>query len=310
MSSLPGPARRTSRLTRMYVAGWGILAAVALAYLVVLAIRPDFGAGSVTRITPAQPEPTQVQRTISKALAELQSVRQSVAEAWTQIGALKDAVSRQEDQSRTVAALSHEVADLRSTVAGQDERGRTLAARLAAVESRQLGAEGPSQARVSQPAAASSRNQAAELAAPTVTGSVDERPGRANAGEAKVASAQRPHHDDRPKQAGAAAMPLGGDKVAAAAPKAPAIKGPVGLQLATGQSADALRLAWLRVITTQKEALQGLEPRYAEVKIATGVIYRLIAGPVDSSELAARICADLKAKKVSCAVASYTGQPL
>ena len=315
MSSHAGPARKANRLTTLYVATWGILAAAALAYLVVLALRPDLGAGVVTRITPAQPEPTQVQRTVSKALAELQSVRQSVAEAWTQIGALKDTVSRHEDQGRSVAALSHEVADLRSSVSGQDERGRVLAARLSAVESRQAGGDGTAHARASGPMAGSPRNQAMEVAGATITGSVEERSGgRPSGTEARSSQPVQPQRatpEGAPKQAGAAAMPaFAAPKVVSVAPKAPAIAGPVGLQLATGPTADALRLAWLRVSSEQKEALQGLEPRYAEAKIASGVVYRLIAGPVANSEEAARICADLKARKVSCAVASYAGQPL
>jgi hypothetical protein len=75
MSSHAGTARRATRLTTVYVAAWGILATAAVAYLMVLAFRPDVS-GIITRVAPAPPEPTQVQRTISKALAELQSVRQ------------------------------------------------------------------------------------------------------------------------------------------------------------------------------------------------------------------------------------------
>jgi hypothetical protein len=315
MSSHAAPARRANRLTTLYVVTWGILAAAALTYLVVLAVRPDLGAGVITRITPAQPEPTQVQRTISKALAELQSVRQSVAEAWTQIGALKDTVSRHDDQSRTMTALGHEVADLRSSVAGQDERGRVLAARLSAVEARQGGGDGATaHVRASAPSSGSPRGQAMELAGATITGSVEEKGTRLSGAEARSAppmQQQRAAQETAPKQAGAAAMPaFAAPKVASAAPKAPAVTGPVGLQLATGPSADALRLSWLRVSSGQRDALQGLEPRYAEVKTASGIIYRLIAGPVASSEEASRICAGLKAQKVSCAVAAYAGQPL
>ena len=312
MSPNSGPAPRANRLTTLYVATWGVLAVAAVAYLVVLAIRPDIGSGIVTRITPAQPEATQAQRTISKALADMQSIRQSVAEAWTQIGALKDTVAKQEDQRRAVTALSHEVAELRSSVAGQDERGRVFAARLAAVESRQTGDGMPAQVRASLPESA--RGQAHEMAGVTITGSVEERTSRPSSSEARSsapAQSQRASEEAEQKHAVATVQAaIATPKVTAAAPKAPAIAGPVGLQLATGPTADALRLAWLRVSSGHKDALQGLEPRYAEAKTPTGVIYRLIAGPVGNSDQAARLCADLKSKKVSCAVASYSGQPL
>jgi hypothetical protein len=313
MSPNSGPAPRANRLTTLYVATWGVLAAAAVAYLVILAIRPDIGSGMITRITPAQPEATQAQRTISKALADMQSIRQSVAEAWTQIGALKDTVAKQEDQRRAVTALSHEVAELRSSVAGQDERGRVLAARLAAVETRQTGDGTPAQVRASLPE--SSRGQLQEIAGLTITGSVEERTSRPSSSEARSSAPtqpQRASEEAEPKHAVATAQAaFGTPKTISTAPKAPpAITGPVGLQLATGPTADALRLAWLRVSSGHKDALQGLEPRYAEAKTPTGVIYRLIAGPVGNSDQAARLCADLKSKRVSCAVASYSGQPL
>jgi hypothetical protein len=312
MSPNSGPAPRANRLATLYVATWGILAAAAVAYLVILAIRPDVGSGIVTRVTPTQPEPTQAQRTISKALADMQSIRQSVAEAWTQIGALKDTVSKQEDQRRAVTALGHEVAELRTSMASQDERGRVLAARLAAVESRQTSDGMLAQVRASLPD--SSRGQSHELPGVTITGSVEERTTRASSSEARSSpptQAQRASEETEQKTAVATAQAaFGTPKVISSAPKAPTIAGPVGLQLATGPTADALRLAWLRVSSGHKDTLQGLEPRYAEAKTPTGVIYRLIAGPVGNSDQAARLCADLKSKKVNCAVASYTGQPL
>lgn len=310
MSSHAGPGRRATRLTKLYVATWGILAAVAIAYLCVLAFRPTVGADIVKRVFPAQPEPTQVQRTLSKALAELQSVRQSIAEVWTQVGALKDTASRQEDQSRAVAALGHDVAELRTAIAGQDERGRVFAARLASVEARQAGGEGlPAQARASLQSPGSPRGPAAEMMGATVTGSVEERSSRARTPEARAASPQQQPREET-KQAAAAPPAFGAPKVIAASPKAPVIAGLVGLQLATAPTTDALRLAWLRISSGHKDALQDLEPRYVEVKIATGVTYRLVAGPVGSSEEGVRMCAELKGKRVSCAVASYAGQPL
>lgn len=310
MTSHAGPARRATRLTTIYVAGWGILAAVAVGYLVVLAIRPDVGAGIITRITPAQPEPTQVQRTLSKALADLQSVRQSVSEAWTQIGTLKDAVSKQDDQGQAVAALGQEVSGLRNSIAGQDERGRVLAARLAAVEARQVGGDGAAnQVHASLQSSDLPRGAAREIAGATITGSVDERHARAPRAEARASTAAQSSDRAEPKHAAAAAV-FGAPKVVSVVPKAPVIAGPVGLQLATAATADALRLSWLRISSGHKEMLQGLEPRFIEAKTAKGAIYRLIAGPVGTSEHAVQLCADLKSRKVTCAVAAYKGEPL
>lgn len=307
MSSTAGPARKGGRLTTFYVATWGILAAVALAYLVILAFRPDVGAGIVTRISPAETEPTQVQRTISKALAELQSVRQSVAEVWTQVAALKEAMSKQEDQSRVIAQLGHDLEEVRSTMAGQDERGRLLVARLAAVESRQGGADNPHIRTSLQSAQA--RGAPHLMAGATVTGSVDDSGSRAANAEAKAVAPRQPRERLQEKQT-AAAVASGAPKVTAAPRKAPAISGLVGLQLGTAPSTDALRLTWLRISSINKDALQDLEPRFVEVKIASGVTYRLLAGPVANSEEGARMCAELKERKVSCAVASFKGEPL
>jgi hypothetical protein len=145
----------------------------------------------------------------------------------------------------------------------------------------------------------------------TVTGSVSEPAHRAPPAEAKAAEPQKRAHEVAAKEKpAAAAAHFAAAKVVATAQKEPANTGPMGLQLATAPTPDDLRLAWLRIMSSNKEALHELEPRFVQIKIASGHTYRLIAGPVGSAQEGTRMCAELKANKVRCTVTAYKGDPL
>src|SRR5690606_7785179 len=98
--------------------------------------------------------------------------------------------------------------------------------------------------------------------------------------------------------AAAAAVPAFGP--ATVKPAKPEPTGAQGVQLASGPSLDALRLSWVLLTERHGASLKGLQPRYVTGNEAGGKAYDLVAGPIASAEDAERICAGLRAKKVSC----------
>lgn len=84
---------------------------------------------------------------------------------------------------------------------------------------------------------------------------------------------------------------------------------PSALRVATGPSVDALRLSWQLLLEGQRSVLGPLEPRWVEVP-GTPSSFALIAGPLLTADDAAKTCATLKAKKITCSVAKFGGQPL
>jgi hypothetical protein len=87
----------------------------------------------------------------------------------------------------------------------------------------------------------------------------------------------------------------------------PAPAAPSGVELSSGPSLDALRLNW-SLLSERHAPLKSLEARYTGA--GEGQPYQLLAGPLATPEEAARVCAQLKAKKVSCRVTGYGGNAL
>ena len=82
---------------------------------------------------------------------------------------------------------------------------------------------------------------------------------------------------------------------------------PSAILLARGPSIDALRLSWSLLNERHKGTLGTLEPR---VVSAEPGLYQLIAGPIASPADAAKVCANLKARGVTCQAAEFKGDGL
>ena len=306
MPSPAEPARRGNRLMTLYATIWGVMAVGALAYLIIaFAIRPGMLSQVAGGLSPI------VTGSIGAAApaedSELIAVKQSLADVQSDVHGIKEVLGRQEARDREILALRTDVTDLSNTFANREDRERALSSRLAAVEARQATVENVATAyRLStQPHAG---KDATEINT-TITGSVDD-PGRRSA---QVETRSEPKTAKLPasQTAAATAVPaFGAPKVVTAAPKAETVSGPVGIQLTTAESPDALRLSWLRISSGHADILQNLDVRYTQAASAKGKSFRLIAGPVADAAEGARLCAQLKARKLGCAVASFAGEPL
>lgn len=309
MPSPADPARRGSRLTTLYVGIWGVMAVAALAYLIAtFAGRP----GALTQLaggrspvvtgsieTPAAAEPS-----------ELETVKQSLTAVQRDVQDIKGTLGQQNARDREVVALRSDVTELSNTFALREERERQLSSRLAAVEARQSAVEtGTATVRTS----ALQPGRDTTEANPTITGSVEE-PGRRTAPiavrtEPKAAKPEPAQAKPEKTQTAAAVPAFTAPKVTSAQPKAE-MSGPVGLQLTSADSPDSLRLTWLKLSSGNGDIFQNLDVRYRQIPTANGNVYRLIAGPVADAAEGARLCAQLKARKLGCTVASFGGEPL
>lgn len=84
---------------------------------------------------------------------------------------------------------------------------------------------------------------------------------------------------------------------------------PVGVRLTAGPSLDALRLSWSLMAERHGAELSVLEPRYV-VGSSPSAPFALIAGPLQSSEVAKNLCAKLARKGIPCTVDTFTGNAL
>ncbi len=312
MPSPADPARRGSRLTTLYVAIWGVMAVGALAYLIItFAGRP----GALSQVAGGLSPVVTGSIDTSADPSEFEAVKQSLTAVQTDVQGIKDALGRHDARDREVAALRSDVAELSNTFALREERAQQLSSRLAAVEARQSVMETVAAA-ASRTTLQSQAGKEAVEANTTVTGSVEDRRTSAPAVRAEPRTATKAEPTQvKPEKAqtasAAAAVPaFGAPKVVGAQPKTEAISGPVGLQLTSADSPDALRLSWLKLSSGHGDVFQNLDVRYRQIPTAKGNIYRLIAGPVADAAEGARMCAQLKARKLGCTVASFAGEPL
>ena len=78
---------------------------------------------------------------------------------------------------------------------------------------------------------------------------------------------------------------------------------------ALSNALDALRLKWAFLNERHSALIGELEARYLVSNRPAGTSYRLLAGPIATTDEARRICAVLRAQKVSCSVASAFSGP-
>lgn len=189
-----------------------------------------------------------------------------------------------------VEGLQREIAALRTQIVTRDEREQAFAARLAAVEAQRMSEQGV-------PLATASVNRGpSEGAGSAIEGQIVE-PSRA---------AELPmRRPSPPREAERITFSAPQVKPAATAPETPR-----GIQIATGPSVDALRISWMLLADRHKEILGGYEPRFVPSTSGSGPAYRLIAGPIDSTTAANRVCGELRARRVTCGVSAFGGEPL
>jgi hypothetical protein len=110
-----------------------------------------------------------------------------------------------------------------------------------------------------------------------------------------------------------AASPLSSARVPAPRSASdPQAKAEFGLDIGGGVTIEGLRTLWSKARQQHATTLEGLRPvvHLRESRRPGGVELRLVAGPLPSAAVAARLCVTLNAAGVACRPAVYDGQRL
>lgn len=102
--------RPSSGRSLLYLSVWAMLAALALGYLALLAVRPDIASGLILGPAESTPESNRGQRAMSRALAELGEIR------------------------KTLGKVEGELVELKQKMVAETKRAAELEARLGALE--------------------------------------------------------------------------------------------------------------------------------------------------------------------------------
>lgn len=298
----PTRPRQTSKFAKIYAGAWALLAALALAYMAALAFQPKF-LGDLADFK-TEPSPTESQQAVARFATDITGVKQ------------------------TVGQIEQDMGTLRTTVAGVASREKEIIERLAVVEER---TKAPAVAEVALPKTAAQRQaeaRAQKIAAAQAAAAAKAAPPAAHEAPAAVEQAAAAPQvtvlnpaATNPISTGSIQPPAYGLPAppAPAAATTPGTFGPgsikvstanvpSGIELASGPSLDALRLNWSLLADRHAPALKNLEARYTNG--GDGQPYQLVAGPIATPEEAQRVCAQLKAKQVSCRVTGFSGNAL
>lgn len=296
MALYSGSHTRSRRFVRLYLATWGLLATVALAYLATLAWRPDFlSPAQQAQAQAADPDLSQGIRAMTKALAEVGTMKRTLSDVQKDIGELKGTVSERVEQEKAVAsrlsALESKVTAV--PVASAPDR-KAMVERIARASDTEM-PPAPTVAektpkpstervvpRIISLAPAPQPPAATELPARIETGSIDHPEPTITFGEPKVVSARE---------------------------KTPATQHFYGVQLGASPSVERLRTSWGQLVHKHGEALGALSPRVIAPKSGSGP-YRLVAGPLPTKAEAEKVCEQLGVGRKGCISAIFSGDPL
>ncbi|MFN0219201.1 MAG: SPOR domain-containing protein [Hyphomicrobium sp.] len=280
--------RRSIPVFTPYVVIWTMFGMLSLGYMSIAGMAPDW----LDDLSPA-----------SRAI-EAQNAQPEIDVA-VEIGALRDGVAQlQDDMARIKADVETSVtrqASLETQVATIDQR---LAGQSNASTQSPDGRDGAAPPQMPKLINA---DDAAPAAPALETGSV----GKISAAAAKAAK-------PAPVAATVAASPAPvappviqqpadvafGPAVVKPAPKQ------TGLQIASANSIENLRVNWAVLTENYGTELQNLEPRYATKGDPANPSYDLVVGPMKSKAEAIKACKALAAKSVPCKVGDFIGNAL
>ncbi len=277
----------SGRFIKTYLLIWGFLAAGALTYLATLAWQPGLVAPGPRQ--PQMTEPDPGLRAMSRALAEVRTIGQTVTELQKDVGHLKGAAEQRDAQEKVV----------QSRLSALEERVTTMPVTVATPApptAKQKAAEKAAQLK----AAAAQQKAQPKAAAPRII-SVAQPPAQAPVQGVKANAAPAP------LVTGSIAQPQA--TIVFGEPVVTKARDAFGVQLAAAPSIDALRLSWSLLLERHGAALATLQPRFVRPR-TEGAPYRLVAGPLPTMAEANQICGELRAQQASCASTDFIGEPL
>jgi hypothetical protein len=299
---LVSPAGQRSGLPRGYVLTWVALAVGSLSYLTVLAVRTEDPAttAAVQRETPlmvAQGENRKLKSRLGefqRDIAQLRGQMEVNGQDRSVIAAL--AAFEERFSTETGIAIAKSLPSSRTAMAPNvvsDPTSAPVAAALTATEVAQPAGVAGASVAVSPALVGSAPAGLSAAQSATVTPKVIARVDGPKIETGSIPAVPKPVAPSAP-----AAAPIAfGPAVVKAEPK------PLGVQLGSALTLDALRLTWSLLAESNGDALKSLSPRYtASGTPEAGEVYDLVAGPVKSAADGKRICKALAARGVDCRV--------
>jgi hypothetical protein len=267
---------QSSRFQRWYVTVWACLAALALGYMTLLFIAPDWTARGVRVEAQSEQDATSEEPITAQHAEKGNVLRESLTD-------LEGGGSRREPRP-----------------AAFGEQDNTAGGRLALAE-QSIGIPPPAADAPVTPETPSAALPTVSAAPPPVAFEFPTATGPKivivnGAPASAITTSSLPAPPPPPIAFGPATV----------TPAPP----PVGIHLGSGSSLDALQLNWSLLSEQHHSVLQNLEPRYDTTGIGDVLRYQLIAGPIASVAEAKRVCAFLRAKKVACGVGPFVGEAM
>jgi hypothetical protein len=312
---------RKALIFTAYEVVWSTLGALALGVLMVLALAPDWledlKPGSFT----ADPQSNQGQRASARLAADVNALKQSVAQVQLDLAQVKTDVATNTEQQKYVAtqvtSLETRLGAAPSASTIEANAGPAPTAQPAPAEQQVQTLRGYATPKETTAAAApvpvAPTAEAAAESAPPAASSSARAPKVINADTTVVVSTGLTTGTvsdagtvpaNAPTTTAASNAISFGPAVVKHAPK------PMGIKLASGASVDSLRLSWSLLADKHGDALKSLEARYVTGGDAQNPNFDLVAGPIKSKAQANKVCKDLAAKGVPCTVGAFSGQAL
>lgn len=279
--------------SRSYVMAWATVALLAVGYVSLLAVRPEFLSAYLPEARGESGGGTDVatmRSTIQQLNSELAEAKTAAATSAAQIG-----------------SLNSRIGELEGRLAAASQAAPAAAAPSAAAPAASAQAEAP--ASVLARKFADAKAVAPEPVKPQVVAkaAVPPAPASETAAVAQI-------------ETGSIALPKSATAAPAAAPAAaPVAFGtatvtpapqPFGLHIGRGGSIDELRLSWNLLQESHAVSLKNLSPHYAAASDAADAPLNLLAGPIKSKAEAIKACKTLSAQGVACKVGTFAGEPL
>jgi hypothetical protein len=280
MATHIGQPTRSRRFIKAYLTTWALLAVGALAYLAVLAFQLP---AVPPRPQVADPDPNQGVRAMTKALAEMGTMRRSLSDVQKDVGQLRETVGEREAQDKAVQS--------RLTVL--EERVATIdTSQAAAVTTLKVKPADKTARKAPEPRATPRtivvpQSEAAPLPGPPLPG---------------------PRADGPPVPLETGSITPTEEITFGEPVVTPAGSAIFAVQLAAGASLQGLRKNWSELVE-RHGLLATLQPRVVSPRTGGGS-YRLLAGPLQTKADADRVCTEMGLGRNGCFATAYAGAPL
>jgi hypothetical protein len=265
--------------------GWGSAACLALA-AVALTSQTEAGSQRLRLALAPAREPVQVIAQLPPRTAEVE------AETERLTAQLRDLTADRDRLTARIASLEHNLNDMTGSIKRQSEQ-------IAAARAANVPPPAPS----------------TPATTPVVVVKTAPAPVPANLPWFVAMRTPQPAEPPIPPEAVDAlggAVPLPPVRVAVAPANGPLPgKDEFAIDLGGAANIEALRSHWAALQAKYGALLKGLHPVVSHhLKLPTGYTYRLLAGPLPSSEDAARLCSRFAGLRTGCRPAKFTGTQL